>query len=304
MSVNSLSLKNQVKLWWKASRPFSFTASICPVLVAAALATNYKGDVIWIFFPLCLVCSLLIHAGTNLISDYEDFRRGVDTDCSHGSSGILVAKKLKPEQIKKAAIILFVVAFSLGLLAVVVRGIPLLILGIIGIAGGCFYTVSPIGYKYKGLGDFFVFLFMGVLLGAGSFFVLTGTVTGNAVIASLPMGLLIAAVLNANNIRDIAEDKKAGIKTLAIKLGSKKSKIEYYLLILGAYIPVIILMFTGGISLWALLFLLTIPLAIKNMAIMHKYRPGETDTIAELDQKTAQLHLLFGILLVVGILLN
>jgi 1,4-dihydroxy-2-naphthoate octaprenyltransferase len=100
-------------VWFQATRPFSFTASITPVLIGAALAMRSPLPVTWILFPVFLICALLIHAATNLISDYEDFRKGVDRAYTYGSSGVLVGGLLEPKQVKNAAYALFAAAFAL-----------------------------------------------------------------------------------------------------------------------------------------------------------------------------------------------
>jgi len=295
--------RNNIKIWLQATRPFSFTASITPVLIGAAWASLYSGEVAWVLLPVFLLCSLLIHAATNLISDYEDFKRGVDQNYTYGSSGVLVADLMTPEKVKKGAYVLFAVAFLLGLLIVFVRGWPILILGSIGIAAGYFYTVSPVGYKYKALGDVCVFLFMGVLLVVGAYLALTGQVNLNIVLISIPISLLVTAILHANNVRDIQHDREAGVQTLAGKMGHQRAQTQYAFLVLGAYVMTMILVVLRIVSPWSLLVFITLPLAVKNITKMRASEANDPQSLATLDVDTAKLHLAFGVIYVVSFLI-
>lgn len=295
---------NKAKIWMQATRPFSFTASITPVLIGAAWAHYSAGEIRWFLFPFFLLSSLLIHAATNLISDYEDYKRGVDKDYTYGSSGVLTAKLLPPEEVRKGAYVLFGFALLLGLIIIAFRGVPILILGIGGIAGGYFYTVSPIGYKYLALGDACVFLFMGVLLVLGVFLALTGFINYQVFLISIPISLLVTAILHANNVRDIQHDKQAGIQTFASKIGHPKSQNQYYLLIMGAYGVTLILVLANIVSVWSLIVFLSLPLALKNINTMRTSKPNKPKTLASLDQDTAKLHLLFGILFIISLLIG
>ncbi|MGB8720989.1 MAG: prenyltransferase, partial [Desulfobacterales bacterium] len=156
-------------VWFQATRPFSLTASVLPVVIGAVLAASVEGSVDWPLFPLIVACSLLFHIGTNMVSDYFDYRRGVDRDETYGSSRVLLEGLLTPKQLLAAGIILFAVGFSLGLLLVAVRGWPIFILGVIGLLGGWFYTGGPVAYKYVALGDILVFILMGPLMVIGSY---------------------------------------------------------------------------------------------------------------------------------------
>lgn len=198
----------------QAVRAFSFTASMVPVFVGAMLALAYEGTVRWSLFPLVVVCSLLFHGGTNLVSDYFDFQRGVDRKDTFGSSGVLVNRLLQPRQVLHAGLLLFALGCVLGLILLAYRGMPIFVLGVIGLLGGFFYTGKPIGYKYIALGDFLVFTLMGMLMVIGSYYVLTGDYNTNVLYISLPVGFLVAAILHANNLRDIVHDTEANVRTL------------------------------------------------------------------------------------------
>jgi 1,4-dihydroxy-2-naphthoate octaprenyltransferase len=294
--------RSTFSIWLQALRPFSYTASIIPVCCGAALAVGCP-DVKWTLLPLVILASLSIHAATNLVNDYFDFVKGVDRPDTLGGSRVLADGLLRPTPVLVAGLFCFALTAALGLIFVWLRGWPILLLGAVGMAGGFFYTALP-GYKYVGLGDLMVFWLMGPLMVIGSFFVLTGTYTRSVLLISLPIGCLVAAILSANNLRDIAHDTRAGIKTTAGLLGRRWARREYAALILSAYVIVIALLLIRMLPLWSLLTLLTAPLAFANIRSALTSMPENPQPIASLDQRTAGLHLAFGLLLIASILLG
>jgi 1,4-dihydroxy-2-naphthoate octaprenyltransferase len=296
--------RNLLSVWFQAARPFSLTASVLPVVIGAVLAATVDGPVDWPLFPLIVACSLLFHIGTNMVSDYFDYSRGVDRDETFGSSRVLIEGLLTPKQLLAAGIILFAVGFSLGLLLVAVRGWPIFILGVIGLLGGWFYTGGPVAYKYVALGDILVFVLMGPLMVIGSFLALTGEFSMTVLYASLPVGCLVAAILHANNLRDITHDARANIKTMAMVLGLPVAKAIYMGLVAGAYLVVLIMVLGKLVTPLALAVLITFPLAVRNVKAVLASVPGKPESIAMGDVMTAQLHLafcaLFGIAIFIG----
>ncbi len=296
--------QNPFKIWVQAVRVFSFTATIIPIFIGAALALSYEGIVRWELFPLIFLASLLLHAGTNVISDYYDFKKGVDKDYTFGSSRVLVDNLLKPKQLFIGAIIFFATACLIGTMFIAIRGLPILIIGLIGLLGGFLYTGKPVGYKYVALGDLFVFILMGPLMVVGSYLTLTGAFSTKALTTSFPIACMVVAILHANNLRDIDHDKKAGVKTCANLLGHEKAKTEYFILILIAYISIIFMVFTNIVSWISLCVLLSLPIAIKNIKTVRKSVAGNPKKISTIDAQTAQLHLAFGALFFISLILE
>ncbi len=296
--------RNLLGVWFQAARPFSLTASVLPVVVGAMLAATVDGPVDWPLFPLIVACSLLFHIATNMVSDYFDYKRGVDRDETLGGSRVLFEGLITPKQLLAAGVLLFAVGFSLGLLLVAVRGWPIFILGVIGLLGGWFYTGGPVAYKYVALGDILVFILMGPLMVIGSFLALTGGFNITVFFASLPVGCLVAAILHANNLRDIPHDAKANIRTMAMVLGVPGAKAIYVGLIAGAYLVVLVMVLGRLITPLALAVLITLPLAVRNVKAVLASVPGKPESIAMGDVMTAQLHLafctLFGIAIFIG----
>lgn len=293
---------SRVRVWLQAIRVFSFPASIVPVFVGAALVIYYERPAAWGLFPLAIVCSVLLNAGANLVCDYFDFIKGVDEDYTYGSSKVIVEGLLEPKQVLTGGLIMLAAGAVLGLVFVAVRGRPMLVIGAIGLAGCFFYGGRPLGLKYIALGDIMVFVLMGPLMVIGTFLALTGGYNNGVLLVSLPVGFLVAAILSANNLRDIKHDTEAGVKTIANILGHRGARLEYYALIVGAYTAVVIMLITAVLPTWSLLVFISVPLAIKNIKTVAKCPPQNTGSIASLDVQTAQLHLVFGVLLTASIL--
>jgi len=291
-------------VWLRAVRVFSFPASIVPVVVGAAMAAHSDGPVAWWLLPFVAVASVLMHAGTNLVNDFFDYLKGVDTDYSYGGSRVLVEGLLSPRQAFVGALAMFAGSCVIGLLFIAVRGWPIFALGVVGLLAGFFYTARPVGYKYFALGDALVFILMGPLMVIGSHFVLTGSYDHSVLIASLPVGCLVAAILAANNMRDIQHDRNARVRTVASLLGHDRARLEYYALVGGAYVSVLGMIAGGLVGAWGLLVLVTVPLAVRNVRRVARSQPLQPQTIATLDVQTAQLHLAFGLLFALTILLG
>ncbi|MFH2010924.1 MAG: 1,4-dihydroxy-2-naphthoate octaprenyltransferase [bacterium] len=296
--------RNRLSLWIQAVRAFSFTASVIPVLVGGLFALGATGPKRWALLPLAVLGGLLLHAGTNLINDYYDFQRGVDREGTFGSSGILVAGLMPPRSIFLGALVAFGLTVAIGVVLVAERGWPMLLLGGTGLLGGYLYSGRPVGYKYLALGDLLVFVLMGPLMVLGGYLTVTGQFRHEVLLLSLPIGCLVAGILCANNLRDIEHDGEAKIITLARLLGHRAGKVEYTLLVLGAYASVAVLVPAKVLSPWTLLVLLSSPLAVKNLSLVLRSREGEARDLAFADVQTAQLHMVFGVLLGVGIVLG
>ncbi len=302
--TNRTEPRSKLSIWVQAVRAFSFTASMVPVIVGAVLALYYEGAVRWDLLPDILICSILYHAATNLMSDYFDHRKGVDKDYTFGSSRVIQDGLLEPKNLLFGGWLLFGIATLLGLFLISVRGETMFWIGLVGFIGGYAYTGKPIAYKYKALGDVLVFVLMGPLMVTGSYFALTGDISQAVILISLPIGFLVTAILHANNHRDIIHDAEAGARTVAGLLGHTGSKFFYYFLILGAYSTVVYMVTDGTLSRWSFMVFLSLIPAFKLMRTISKNEPGDTKTIAIIDVKTAQLHLLFGVLLILSLLIS
>ncbi len=297
-------LRKRVSVFIQAIRPFAFSASVIPIILGGVFAASRGEKVMWPFFPLVLLSGLFVHSGTNVVSEYFDFKKGVDRKDTFGSSRVLVDGLMEPVVLLKAGVGFFVLALLLACPLFYARGVPLLVIALVGVLGGFFYSATPIGYKYRGLGDLWVFVLMGPLMVAGSYIALTGGYTHGAVFVSLPVGFLVTAILLSNNIRDIAYDKRAGVLTLEGFIGYRNAKIVYFLLVMSAYASVIVLVLSKILALWILIVFFSIPLVVRNTAIIARGREDVPGSLATIDVLTAQLHLVFGGLFIIGILLG
>ncbi len=297
-------LLNRLGVYLKLARPFSFTASIVPVLLGAALASYYFDPLRWELFPLVLFAAVILHAAINVINDYSDFKKGVDKKEGFGSSRVLVEGRLRPKEALIFGIALLLVASVPAWILIAIRGLPLLALVMAGFLGGLFYTAPRFGYKYIGIGDFMVFILMGPFMVIGSCVSLTGSYTREVFYISLPIGFLVTAILSSNNLRDIKFDNLAGIRTLENTLGFKRAKILNIFWIAAAYFCALITVLTGVSGFYLLLVFLSAPVAFKNIYKILSARQDYPQDLASIDVQNAGLHLQFGLLLIIAVFLQ
>lgn len=296
--------RGSVKAWLKSVRAYSFPASIVPVVLGSVYAWYETGRLDGVLFALALVAGVAYHCATNLINDYYDYRHEVDREGTLGGSGVLVAGELSPRQVITAGYAALALGTAIGLYFVYLLGWPILAIGLAGAAGAIFYTTTPGSAKYNALGEPLVFLMMGVGMVLGAYYVQAEHLSWNAVWVSLPVAFLVTAILQANDTRDIVDDRRAGITTLAILLGPTGARALYSLLLLGAYASAVALPLAGVAPWWVLLVLLTAPLAWKLHAVFWTVRDVEGQGLVGTVERTAQLHLVFGLLLSLGVALG
>jgi 1,4-dihydroxy-2-naphthoate octaprenyltransferase len=286
-----------INTWWRAARPFSFTASTIPVLLGTMVAA-YQGHFNLLMFVLALVGSVALQAGTNLINDYYDHVKGADSERSLGIGGAIQRGVLTPRQVFWGGIIAFGFGSIIGLYIVSVAGPFILVLGVLSVLAGFFYTAGPAALAYIGLGELTVFVFMGPVIVIGAYYVQAGVVGWDTVLASLPIGFLVAAILHANNLRDLESDRAIGKRTLATILGRKRANLEYYVLVGGTYVSLLITVLLNISPWYTLITALTLPAAA---ALMRRVSVNtEPAALNPVLRKTAQLHMRFGMLLVAG----
>ena len=288
------------RAWLLAARPKTLPASATPVLVGLALAFH---DGAFHFLPalVTLVCALLLQIGSNITNDYFDFMKGADDENRIGPQRVTQSGLLQPKTVRRGMVIVFLAAFLLGLYLVWFSGPVILLVGVACIFFAVLYTAGPFPLAYIGLGEVFVFVFFGMVAVCGTYFVQTHTWTLGACVTSLPVAAISTAIIVVNNYRDIDSDRRAGKKTLAVRMGRNATRIEYAALVFSAYLTPIALFVSGTFSWSILLPLLTIPLAIRLAQTMHRTTDG-----ARLNRalaQTGQLLLLFGITYAIGMLL-
>ena len=285
------------RAWWLALRPFSYPASIVPVLVGTAVAAgeDFRPGL----FLLAFAGSVLIQAGTNLATDFFDFTHGVQPRATLG--GAIQGGLLSAAAVHRAAIACFAAASACGLVIVTYTCWPVLAAGAASVLAGYFYTAAPISYGRRGLGEAMVFLFMGVIMVMASYYVQTERLSWTSFYASLPVGLLVANILHANNLRDIENDRARRKVTIASLVGRPLADDVLYVLTLSAFAVVVACVAVDALPAATLLVLAALPAAWLTLRALK-----ETDARAlnALVRGAARLHLHFGLLLALGFLIE
>jgi len=289
-----------MRIWMMAARLRTLPAAIAPVLVGTALAFTLEDVFRPGAFVAAMLGSILIQIGTNLSNDYSDARRGADAEDRLGPVRVTAGGLVPPTQVLKATYITFGLAALCGVYLVSVAGIELLFVGIASIAAGVLYTGGPRPYGYEGLGEIFVFLFFGIVAVAGSTFAQTESWPWEAFVLAVPVGLLAAAILVVNNVRDLDGDKRAGKRTLAVRLGRERGRTLYALMVYVAYLVAPLPWLLGSLSAWLLLVWLTLPPAVVLVRTVRRHADGPT--LNEALARTGLLQLAFCLLLSAGIL--
>ncbi|HET6381163.1 MAG TPA: LLM class flavin-dependent oxidoreductase, partial [candidate division Zixibacteria bacterium] len=216
-------------------RPFSFTASIVPVAAGGVLAWLH-GAVDPLLFFLALLGGVLLHVGTNVVNEVYDVRQGIDSITSPRASHAVLKGRFTEEGALRLAYVAFAAAALVGVALIAARGWPIAVIGLIGLAAGYFYTAPPFQLKFRALGLPLVFLQMGPLMTLGGYYAASGRWSPLALVLSVPIGLLVTAILHGNEWRDIREDARAGISTLSGRIGREWAHYGYLALTVGAYV--------------------------------------------------------------------
>ncbi|MDP2711347.1 MAG: 1,4-dihydroxy-2-naphthoate polyprenyltransferase [Solirubrobacteraceae bacterium] len=286
-------------IWLMAARVRTLPAAVAPVLVGTAIAVQqgiFRPDA----FAAALLGSILIQIGTNLANDYSDARRGADAEDRVGPVRVTAGGLVPPRQVLIATYVTFGLAALCGVYLVFVAGIELLILGVLSIAAGVLYTGGPKPYGYEGLGEVFVFLFFGLVAVTGSAFAQLEAWPRDAFLLAVPVGLLAAAILVVNNVRDMDSDKRAGKRTLAVRLGRERARTIYGLMLYVSYLVAPLPWLLGGeLSFWLLAPWLTLPFAVRLARTVRTHADGPTLNHAL--ARTGMLQLAFCLLLSAGV---
>jgi 1,4-dihydroxy-2-naphthoate polyprenyltransferase len=238
VSVRPARSRVPLRIWAMAARPRTLPAAIAPVLVGTALAGT-EGEFRPLAFCAALVGSIFIQIGTNLSNDYSDARRGADTEERLGPVRVTAGGLVPPRKVLVATWLAFAIAVAAGAYLIALVGWELLAIGAASILAGVLYTGGPRPYGYEGLGELFVFLFFGVVAVTGSYYVQTEELTWLAVALSVPVGLLAAGILVVNNIRDVETDRRAGKRTLAVRVGRERARRLFAVMVTVPFVIVI-----------------------------------------------------------------
>ncbi len=287
---------------YEVLRPFAYTASAIPVLAGGALAA-VDSHFSWLPFLAALAGGMLLHSGTNVINEVYDVRKGIDTITSPRMSHAVLKGRVSERGAYAFAIALFLAAIAVGGYLVWLRGAAIAGLGLLGLVAGYTYTAPPFQYKYRALGVPVVFVLMGPIMVVGSYYAVTGLWDWHALVLSLPVGLLVAAILHGNEWRDISEDTRAGISTLSSRIGRDWAHYGYLGLVIGAYVTLGLAIAIRWLPATTVIAVFSLPFLAQVVRSAELGSTGQARAIAMIDLQTARLHFAFGLLLVLGLLL-
>lgn len=278
-----------------AVRPWSFPASAMPVIVTTAFLFWKGYEISWGFAVWALLNIILFHAAGNTWSDYFDYKKKVDADDTFGAK-TLTTGMFEPKDIYRLSVALTVVAVAGGLALMALTGLPLLWIGL----GGLICTLLYPMLKYNALGDLVILLAYAFLPTLGTSFVAAGGIVPSVLIVALPLGLITDGILHSNNTRDMKTDSRAGIRTMAMSLGVKSSAVLYGFEMIFPFIWVGVCSICGFMPLATIIIFMTLPVAIGCAKTMMNSVEGGVHMIADLDVRTANLQLMFSLLLTVS----
>jgi len=296
---------SKLKIYLMELRAPFFTATIVPILLGTAIAYNLSNSINWLYFGLTLLGGLLLHAGANVINDYFDHKSQNDELNEEfirpftGGSRMIQEKLMTPKEVLIQAIVCLVFGSAIGLYLTIKIGWVILAIGIFGVFSALFYVDPKVKLVGRGIGEIFIGLNFGVAMTFGAYFVQTGQFSWIPIIASIPVAVLIAAVLYINEFQDAKADEAVGKNHLVVRLGKKRAVTGYMFLMLATYLAVVISVVTDKLPPITLVALLTIPIALKAIKIAHE-NYEDSAKLMPANASTIMNHLLTGILLIIS----
>lgn len=302
VSAPTKSATPPARAWLLASRPATLPAAAVPVIVGAGAAVSESGRLRPLVLAATLASALLIQIGTNFANDYSDFHRGADHDGRLGPVRVTQSGLISHEAVRRGIFVAFGAAALLGCYLAWAGGWPIVLIGLLSIICGLAYTGGPWPFGYHGLGDLFVFIFFGLVAVTGTAYLQNATWSAFALMASIPIGLLVTNILVINNLRDLPTDLAAGKNTLAVRLGDRRTRTQYALFAILAYLIPAAMAFNGAQRRpWLLLPWLSAPLAFVLVRQVLGGLAGRE--LNPMLKRTGLLLLSFGLLFAAGLIL-
>lgn len=305
----TISLRQQAADWAFAVRAYSFPASIAPVLLGSVYAWQLGHGFNWLNFVLAMIAGVLFQTGCNLVNDYFDYKYKVDLPGTMGGSGMLTSGNMTMRQFLWGAIISLGVGSLIGIYFMwwlsdtYAFGWPMLAIGGAGLLAAVFYTATPQSAKYNALGEPLVFVTMGIGYVIGAFLLQARTVTWDAVWLSIPLAFLVAAILQANDTRDIADDRDSKItRTVSTMLGATGARVFTSFLLFAPYVSLLALCIFGIAPWMSMIALASLPAAIKIHRVFWTHREEKHKALGTTVPDTAKLHMMFGVLMSLGVI--
>lgn len=270
----------------------TLTATVSPLLVGTAIA-SYEGSFHLVIFLATFFSCLFLQIGTNYFNEYFDYRYGLDHAGSLGAMTVIFRHEMTANQVLSGGIISFSIATLLGIALIFLVGPIIILFGLAGILIAYFYSAKPFKLASRGLGDLLVYIAMGFLMTWGSYYVQIQQWSWAAFAASVPVGLLVTAILNMNNVRDYQDDLAVNKKTLPVRFGLKFGQFYHAALVMGSYVTVTIFALVGLLPLITLAVWLTFPFAFLNVRSVLTASDRRAFIIGI--KLTSLLHLAFGV---------
>jgi 1,4-dihydroxy-2-naphthoate polyprenyltransferase len=294
-------MRRYLASWFWATRPFTLPASVVPVLVGTALAVSH-GRFDGVLFILTLAGSVLVQIGTNLVDEYTDHLQGGSRGKVLAPYKVIALGLLSSQAVRAGAIVSFGVATVIGLYLVAVTNWSLLLVCAASLVVAYSYSAGPLPLGNIGLGEPLVFVFMGLLMVMATYYVQTSMLSREALLAALPVACLVTAILVVNDLRDIEEDRQSGKVTAVSRFGPGFGLELFALLVAGAYLSVLFWVVARPGLVALLLVVLALPKAVATARLIRA--GGERATLNRALRGAAQLHLQFGVLLALGLVVN
>ncbi|NLM97325.1 MAG: 1,4-dihydroxy-2-naphthoate octaprenyltransferase [Halanaerobiaceae bacterium] len=292
----------KIKAWCIAIRPHGFVTTTVSTSVGAALAF-YQGSFDIKLHILSMIPLILIHTGTNLINDYYDYF--IETKCSEpmiSPTYKQVKDIISIDDFYRVGVCCFLASVPFGIILSLYRSWLIFLIGTIGALAGFFYTAKPISYKYYGLGGPSIFLWMGVIMVWGIYYIQTGQKSLYPVWGGIPVSFLITGMQHSNELRDYENDRKNGFRTLPVIIGFQKARYYYYFLISSSYLSLALLIIYRLLPSWTALAFITIPFAARRIKTVYNAR--EQKDLISITHSTASLNAEFGLLLVITLIMS
>lgn len=288
------------KAWVKTGRPFTLTATLSPLFVGTAVAA-YENVFRPVNFLLALLAGLCLQIGTNYFNEYFDYHYGLDSPESLGASTVIFRQEMTARQVFGGGIVCFALAVLLGVMLIFLVGPAIILFGLAGMAIAYFYSARPFTLARRGLGDLMVYLAMGLLMTWGAYYVQITHWDWLVLAASVPVGLLVTAILNMNNVRDYQEDRQVQKLTLPVRFGQTFGVWYHACLLLGSYLFVTLFVILRWVPVYSLLVWITFPLAFMNVRSVLTAIDRSAFVIGI--KRTSMLHFQFGVAFTLGLLL-
>ncbi len=293
----------KIAIWLGSIRPRTLPLALSSSLMGS-FAALHDGGFKWNVFGLALLTTLFLQILSNLANDYGDSVNGADNPDRVGPSRAVQSGKIPASEMKQAVFITSALAFTSGIILIGagvgyknwLPWVIFLLVGLLAIAAAILYTAGSNPYGYKGFGDLFVFLFFGITAVAGTYYLHTGYLKIFVLLPAITIGLLSTAVLNLNNMRDVAGDARSGKRTMVVLMGSKYARIYHFIMVIGAILALILWSILNYTSNWQFIFLLTLPLFVRHLlAVLRNKLPADLDPqLKILALSTFMLVILFG----------